>query len=101
MCVALGLYGITRREDADNLMGAALTYTGADGEFHVVDLELDDVKGVFEDAARLLGAKARGICNGPEHAACSHTSGGWARQGVRPRRTAATEPTSTSTCARS
>jgi hypothetical protein len=60
-CVALGLYGITRREDADNLMAAALTYTGADGEFHVVDLELDDVKGVFEDAARLLGANAEQV----------------------------------------
>ena len=53
--------GITRREDADNLMGAALTYTAADGEFHVVDLELDDVKGVFEDAARLLGANAEQV----------------------------------------
>jgi hypothetical protein len=28
------------------------------------------------------GAKARGIYAGPEHALCSHTSGGWKRQGV-------------------
>ena len=174
--------GVTRREDADNLMGAALTlHPDADGGFHVVDLELDDVKGVFEDTVRLPGAnaeqvalwwrrladlrdgppaasggamgaprdqhygaphrqlrarvakvvasgnavcwrcrqwirpgepwhlghadvpgaKARGVYGGPEHAACSHTSGGWARQGVRRDAPAPPEPTCAANDARS
>jgi hypothetical protein len=33
--------------------------------------------------ADVPGAKAAGAYAGPEHAACLHTSGGWARQGVR------------------
>lgn len=53
--------GVTRDEVLDDRMAAALTFSDTAGTYHVVDLTLSDVRNMFGDLVRLLGANQQQV----------------------------------------